>query len=278
MTVERTGATGTGAPSRTAMLVACARGWHLFGHGPSAVSADWLAWPLVGGDAEGLMAGMRAAFGDLTEPLSTWVAARSQQPEDWLAASGAEQYVILGAGLDSFAWRQDGGVRVFEVDRPATQGWKRSRLEALGIPEPPELVWVPVDFELESIDASLRRAGCGSDPTFISWLGVVHYLTLEAVRATLCALPPCSLAVSYAAPEDMWRGEACAASKTFQAMAREAGEPFVTLLTPVEFGDVLADAGFALIDEVGPEDVEDRYGLPAVAIGEERVVLATKAG
>jgi O-methyltransferase involved in polyketide biosynthesis len=135
-----------------------------------------------------------------------------------------------------------------------------------------------VDFELESIDAGLRRAGCGSDPTFISWLGVVHYLTLEAVRATLCALPPCSLAVSYAAPEDMWRGEACAASKTFQAMAREAGEPFVTLLTPVEFGDVLADAGFALIDEVGPEDVEDRYGLPAVAIGEERVVLATKAG
>jgi hypothetical protein len=75
----------------------------------------------------------------------------------------------------------------------------------------------------------------------------------------------------------MWRGEGHAASKTFQAMAREAGEPFVTLLTPVEFGDVLTDAGFALIDEVGPEDVEDRYGLPAVSIGDERVVLATKA-
>jgi methyltransferase (TIGR00027 family) len=277
ITVERTGANGTGAPSRTAMLVACARGWHLFGHGPRAVSTDWLAWPLVGGEAEASMAGMRAAFGDLTDPLSTWVAARSQQPEDWLAASGAEQYVILGAGLDSFAWRQDGGVRVFEVDRPATQAWKRSRLEALGIPEPPELVWVPVDFEVESIDAGLSRAGCGSDPTFISWLGVLHYLTLEAVRATLCALPPCSLAVSYAVPEDMWRGEAREASKTFQAMAREAGEPFVTLLTPVEFGDVLADAGFALIDEIGPEDVEDRYGLPAESIGDERVVLATKA-
>jgi methyltransferase (TIGR00027 family) len=276
-TVERTGASGTGAPSRTAMLVACARGWHLFGHGPRAVSADWLAWPLVGGEAEELMAGMRAAFGDLADPLSTWAAARSQQPEDWLAGSGAEQYVILGAGLDSFAWRQDDGVQVFEVDQPATQAWKRARLEALGIPEPPELVWVPVDFEVESIDAGLRQAGCGLEPTFISWLGVLHYLTLDAVRATLSALPPCSLAVSYVPPEDMWRGEGRAASKTFQAIAREAGEPFVTLLTPVEFGDVLTDAGFALIDEVGPEDVEDRYGLPAVSIGDERVVLATKA-
>jgi methyltransferase (TIGR00027 family) len=258
------------------MLVACARGWHLFGHGPRAVSADWLAWPLVGSDAEELMAGMRAAFGDLADPLSTWAAARSQQPEDWLAASAAEQYVILGAGLDSFAWRQDAGVQVFEVDQPATQAWKRARLEALGIPEPPELVWVPVDFEVESIDAGLRQAGCGSEPTFISWLGVLHYLTLDAVRATLSALPPCSLAVSYVPPEDMWRGEGRAASKTFQAIAREAGEPFVTLLTPVEFGDVLTDAGFALIDEVGPEDVEDRYGLPALSIGDERVVLATK--
>lgn len=275
-TVERSGASGTGAPSRTAMMVACARGWHLFDHGPRAVCADWLAWPLVGSEAEALMAGMRAAFGELTDPLSTWAAARSRQPEDWLAASIAEQYVILGAGLDSFAWRQDGGVQVFEVDLPGTQAWKRARLEALGIPEPPELVWVPVDFEVEPIDASLRRAGCGPEPTFISWLGVLHYLSLEAVRATLCALPPCSLAVSYAVPEDMWRGEGRAASQAFEAMAREAGEPFVTLLTPVEFADVLADAGFALIDEVGPEDAEDRYGLPALSIADERVVLATK--
>jgi methyltransferase (TIGR00027 family) len=276
-TVERTGTTGTGAPSRTSMLVACARGWHLFGHGPRAVSADWLAWPLVGGEAEELMAGMRASFGDLADALSTWAAARSRQPEDWLAESRAEQYIILGAGLDSFAWRQDGGVRVFEVDQPSTQAWKRSRLKTLGIPEPPQLVWVPVDFEVESIDAALQRAGCGTGPTFISWLGVLNYLSLEAVRATLRALPPCWLAVSCAVPENMWRGENREASKIFQAMARDTGEPFLTLLTPVEFADVLADAGFALVEEVGPEDIEDRYGLRAVSIADERVVLAAKA-
>ena len=92
----------------------------------------WLAWPLIGSAAEALFAGIRAAFGDVRDPVATWIAARSRIAEDWLAASEVKQYVILGAGLDSCAWRQQGGLRVFEVDQPATQAWKRARLEELG--------------------------------------------------------------------------------------------------------------------------------------------------
>ena len=222
------------------------------------------------------MAGVRAAFGDVTDQASTWIAARSRIAEDWLAASGAEQYVILGAGLDSFACRQRGGVRVFEVDQPGTQAWKRARLKALGIWQPSEPVWVPVDFEAESVAAGLDGAGLSSGPTFISWLGVLHYLSRDAIAATLGELPPCSLAVTYITPEDTWQGDIGAASKTFQVMALHAGEPLVSMLTPDAIADVLADAGFAVVEDVGPEDVEARYGVPALAIANERIALATK--
>jgi methyltransferase (TIGR00027 family) len=270
------GVSETAGPSRTAMMTAGARGWHLFSHGPRAVLVDWLAWPLIGSAAEALMAGIRAAFGDPSGQVSTWVAARSRIGEDWLAASGAEHYVILGAGLDSFAWRQQRGVRVSEVDQPTTQAWKRARLEALGIPLPPELVWVPVDFEVESVAAGFDGVGLSSGPTFISWLGVIHYLSPEAVAATLRELPPCSLAVTYITPEDTWQGDVATASKTFQAMALQAGEPLVSMLTPNEMADVLTDAGFTVVEDVGPEDVEARYGLPALSIANERIALATK--
>jgi hypothetical protein len=98
------------------------------------VLTDWLAWPLVGAEAESMTARSRAVFGDSAPLLATWVAARSRFTEDWLAGSRAVQYVILRAGLDTFAWRQTGRVRVFEVDHPATQDWKRSRLDALASP------------------------------------------------------------------------------------------------------------------------------------------------
>jgi methyltransferase (TIGR00027 family) len=237
---------------------------------------DWLAWPLVGREAEDLMAGIRGAFGEVFGSIATWVAARSRFVEDWQEASRADQYVILGAGLDSFAWRQRGVVRVFEVDHPATQAWKRSRLEALSASVPSELVWVPVDFEVESVEDGLERSGLGAGPTFISWLGVVPYLSLDAIRATLRALPPCSLAASYAPPEEMWQPEIRAASNAFREMAVAAGEPVISLFAPSEFADLLADNGFAVVEDVGPEDVEARYGVPALSIGQERIALATK--
>jgi len=259
------------------MITACGRGSHLLRYGRRAVLEDWLAWAFVGSEAEAITARMRAVFGDSAQLLATWGSARSRFAEDWLDGSGAEQYVILGAGLDSFAWRQRGNVRVFEVDHPATQAWKRDRLEALGIPAPPELVWVPVDFEVESIADGLARAGLGPETTFVSWLGVVPYLSRDAIDATLRRLPPCSLAVSYGTPEDTWPPTVRGISLSFRAIAVNAGEPPVSRFRPDEFADLLTDCRFTPVEDRGFEDVEAHYGLPALSIANERITLATKA-
>jgi hypothetical protein len=122
---------------------------------------DWLAWPLVGSEAEPMTKGLRKALGEFSVRVADRMAARTRMSEDWLASSGATEYVVLGAGLDSFAWRQPSrsGIRVIEVDHPSTQAWKRSRIDSPGIPVPSTLTWAPVDFEVESVDAGLKRAG-----------------------------------------------------------------------------------------------------------------------
>ncbi|HEX2286304.1 MAG TPA: class I SAM-dependent methyltransferase [Mycobacterium sp.] len=270
------GVSGTGAPSRTAMMAACGRVGHLFNYGADAMLSDWLAWPLIGSEAETMLAGLREAFGEVSVRLANWLAARTRISEDWLAASEAKEYVILGAGLDTFAWRQPsrGGIRVIEIDHPSTQAWKRSRIEALGVSVPSTLTWAPVDFEVESVAAGLERAGVNSDAVFVSWLGVTTYLSLAAISATLRSLPQCSIAVSYATPEQTWHGEARAISREFGAMASATGEPLISHYMPDEFAAVLADNGFDVVEDVGADEVESRYGPPALAIGDERVALA----
>ncbi|MGH7836765.1 MAG: class I SAM-dependent methyltransferase, partial [Candidatus Binataceae bacterium] len=120
------------------------------------------------------------------------VTMRSRYVEDELDQAikrGVSQYVILGAGLDSFANRRPNVVkvlRVFEVDYPATQAWKRARLQELGIALPPNLVFVPLDFEKQSLIESLRENGYRPNvPALFSWLGVTPYLTRDAIFDTL---------------------------------------------------------------------------------------------
>jgi O-methyltransferase involved in polyketide biosynthesis len=127
-----------------------------------------------------------------------------------------------------------------------------------------------------SIAEKLERAGIGSGATFVSWLGVTPYLSLDAIGATLRGLPPGSLAIPYSAPEDTWPAEVRAVSKTFGAIAVEAGEPPVSRFTPDRFASVLADRRFGVVGDVGFDDVEPRYGLPALSVGSERIALAKK--
>lgn len=260
------------------MMTAAARGWHHYQHGRNAIHHDWLGWPLVGPDAEQLMATLHGVFGDAGFLLANWIAARSRIAEDWLHDSRAQQYVVLGAGLDSFAWRAPEGMGVFEVDHPASQRWKQNRLRSMMLDPPADLTWVGVDFERESISSGLRNGGLDPDqPAFASWLGVTAYLTREAIVATITDLPASGLAMSYAPPEDEWSAEARELTEAFLPLAAALGESVIGLFSKDEIEQVLLEGGFRLVDEVRAHQVEDRFGLPAVANVEERIVLARRA-
>jgi methyltransferase (TIGR00027 family) len=267
----------TGVASTTAMMAACGRGWHLMAHGHAAALKDWLAWPFVGPAADQLMAQLMAAMGKETVgPAAAWVAIRSRIVEDWLADSPASDYVILGAGLDSYAWRQDGDRTIIEIDHPASQQWKRERLQALALDEPAAHVWAPCDFERESVADVLSGIDLGADPSFISWIAVTPYLTPAAIEATLRALPPCTLAVSYCIPEDDWTGPGAEPSRTFKAVTAQGGEALVTAYSPRSFADLLSECGFEPIDDIGPEVSLERFGVEAYSLGFERLALARK--
>jgi methyltransferase (TIGR00027 family) len=257
------------------MMAAIGRAGDLIHHGPRALLGDWLAWPFVGTDADAILASNRPVLGDLEAPFVTWLAARSRLAEDWLAASGADQYVILGAGLDSFAWRQDADVRVFEVDHPSTQAWKQARVASIGLPVPAELVWVPVDFERQRLGPALSEAGLDtSRAVFVSWLGVIPYLTRDAIIQTLQELPRCQLALGYLPPRELVDEDARQLCTTVEAIARETGEPWITSLSPAQFAAMLTEGGFTVTDDVGAHDIEGRYGRRA--LNYERMALARK--
>ena len=257
------------------MLVTAGRATHLFEHGPDALLTDWLAWPLLGADAETILTQGRAMVGDLTVPFSTWLAVRSRLCEDWTADMDAKQLVVLGAGLDSTAWRCSGDLEVFEVDHPASQAWKRARVAALGLPAALEPVWVPVDFEHERLSDGLRAAGFDERrPTFVSWLGVTPFLSRAAISATLGELPRCRLGVVYLPPVDDWADALRANLSWMPEEMAKLDEPWLSMLTPHDMRELLSESGFRVLEDVGSADVERRYGLPAISY--ERIALAEK--
>jgi methyltransferase (TIGR00027 family) len=183
---------------------------------------------------------MERAMHKVARDFRAFMAARSRYVEDRLAeavASGVTQYVVLGAGLDTFAYRNSfTSLQVFEVDFPATQAWKHEMLQAAGIELPENLTFVPLDFEHKALAAALAEAGFnGHQAAFFGWLGVVPYLTLDAFRATLrtvAALPAGSaVSLDYArAPETL----SPPGRKAFDALAGRvaaAGEPFQLFFT-----------------------------------------------
>jgi methyltransferase (TIGR00027 family) len=180
------------APSRTAFGAAAHRAAHqVLDQG--AVFGDPLALAILGPEADAVV---REAEADPTRRgLRLFIAARSHVAETALASAvldrGVRQLVILGAGLDTFAYRNPfrETLRVFEVDHPATQAWKRRRLAEASIPVPPSLTFAPVDFEREDLLARLCAHGFEPGrPSFFTWLGVVPYLTSQAVVATLAMI------------------------------------------------------------------------------------------
>lgn len=190
--------------------------------------------------------------------------------EDELAHAigrGATQYVILGAGLDTFAYRNpyaDSALRVFEVDHPATQQWKLHRLAAAQIAVPPSLTFAPVNFERQSLADGLAEANFRHDAiTFFSWLGVTPYLTSEAMNATLAlvaSMPKGSgIVFDYAVPRESlnWLGRI-----VFDRIASRvaaAGEPFRLFLDPAKLADQLKATGFESTEDLGSDEINARY-------------------
>jgi methyltransferase (TIGR00027 family) len=254
----------TGRPSRTALSSARARAVHQVADSPR-VFADPLASRIIGGAGD---APIPAGAPGMPAEVRLFMALRHRVAEDALrAAVQTRQVVILGAGLDTFAYRnRDPELRVFEVDLPATQAWKRERLAEAGIDVPDTVVFCPVDFAEQTADAGLAAAGFDRRaPAFFLLLGVAPYLTREALLDTarfVARLPaPAELVFDYnqpAAALPPHRRPALAAQA--EAMAR-MGEPWRSFFTPPEIAAELADAGFGSVADVGWRECLARYGL-----------------
>jgi methyltransferase (TIGR00027 family) len=185
---------------------------------------------------------------------------------DTALARGIAQYVILGAGLDSFAYRRPDlatTLRIFEVDHPATQQWKRTRLQVLGLPPPSNLTFVPVDFERQTLADGLRVGGYRFElPAFFSWLGVTTYLTEAAVFETLqyvASLAPGSeIVFDYHLPESLLGDESRTLLAMIKAFAAARGEPFLSLFEPSVLAARVKALGFTQVWHFGPEEANVR--------------------
>jgi methyltransferase (TIGR00027 family) len=275
----------SGRPSRTAFRVAMRRAAHQIFDRPPVLD-DPIAVPLLGAD---FAIDREREMHPVARAFRAFMAVRSRYVEDQLAAAVAEgvaQYVVLGAGLDTFALRNPySALRVFEVDFPATQEWKRALLANAAIAPPSNLTFVPLDFEHQTLAGGLADAELdASAPAFFGWLGVVPYLTLDAFRSTLAAIAGLpkgtAVAFDYAVSPDTLRP---LRRKVFDALAARvaaAGEPFKLFFTPPELNVELRSAGFQRVEQVDSDELNGRYfrgradGLELPSPGLGRMAIA----
>jgi len=257
-----------GQPSRTALGAAAHRAVHqVLEHG--SIFPDPLAVRILGADAE---AAVRDAENNPSRRfLRLFIAVRTRFAEDALAAAvarGVRQMVVLGAGLDTYAYRNafSEKLHVFEVDHPATQGWKRQRLAEVEIPIPPTLTFAPVDFERGTLADGLAVAGFDPAlPTFFTWLGVVPYLTEQAVYSTLdfiAHLPGGAHVVfDYSNPPASGPGHEkyAAAREILAARVASVGEAFRSDFETHALHAKLTTLGFREIEDLSPALIRQRY-------------------
>lgn len=251
--------------SRTAQRVAMRRAAHQLLDEPR-VFDDPLAVAIADGESE------RPPDADqpFSRSLRAFIAVRSRYAEDQLARAverGVRQYVVLGAGLDTFAYRnpfQSAGLHVFEVDHPATQEWKRERLDEVYIAVPKEMTFVAIDFERESLEDGLMKAGFDKQqPAFFSWLGVTPYLSRPAFDATIgfiAGMPSGSGVVfDYAVERSLLSPTQQLALDALAERVARAGEPFQLFFDPAELAGDLARLGFGNVKDLASDEINARY-------------------
>jgi methyltransferase (TIGR00027 family) len=277
-------------PDNTAVRTALWRALHLQLDPPPHVFEDEVGLKLVAPD-DGWM--NRPDMSPFTRPFRASILARARFVEDLVmeqVARGVGQYVILGAGLDTFSQRRPelgSKLRVFEVDQPGPQEWKRQRLIDLGLGVPPFLRLVPVDFEAgDAWWERLAESGFDSTrPAVVASTGVSMYLTNDAIMETLrqvAALAPCStLAMSFMLPIELLDPEIRPGVERAAEGARASGTPFISFFTPTEMLALARDAGFKEVQHVSADLLARRYfaaradGLRPPRNSEELLVATT---
>jgi len=277
-------------PESTAVRVALWRALHVQVDPPPHVFVDEVGMRLVAPE-DGWQ--NRPDMSPFTRPFRASIVARARFIEDLVEEQvdgGVGQYVILGAGLDTFAQRRPeiaSRLLVFEIDQPGPQAWKRKRLVELGLGIPSYLKLVPVDFEAGDTWWE-RLAASGFDskkPAIVASMGVSMYLTLDAITATLrqvAALAQGStLAMSFMLPIELTDPEVRPGLERAAAGARASGTPFISFFTPAEMLALARDAGFRKVEHVSAAMLAQRYfanrtdGLRPPNNSEELLVATT---
>lgn len=256
------------APDSTAVRVALWRALHVEADAPPHVLVDTIGLQLAAPDAGWRD---RPDMSPFTRSFRASIVARARCIEDLVterAGQGVGQYVILGAGLDTFAQRRPDlapRLRVFEIDKPSPQAWKRQRLMDLGFGIPPFLRFVPVDFEAgDAWWEQLVASGFDSrQPAVVASTGVSMYLTIEAVTATLRQVatlaPGSTFVMSFLLPVELADPEARPGIERAIAGARASGTPFISFFTPADMLIRAREAGFKEVQHISAAELGQRY-------------------
>jgi methyltransferase (TIGR00027 family) len=261
-------------PSRTAVATATHRAAHYIFDGAPKILADPFARSLAGFSTDEEVRTALDAFG-FPDPsrLRTVFTVRSRYAEDQLGGAiqrGICQYIILGAGLDSFAYRRPDlmqALHVYEVDHPATQSWKCARVKELGIKSPRTLRHIPIDFEHETLTRGLAAGGVNCNAkAFFSCLGVTQYLTRDVVLNTLreiasATAPGSELVVQFIVPVATLSREEGNLVTAAAARAASMGEPWLSFFAPDDLETNMTQIGFDQIEHFGSEEATEQYLL-----------------
>jgi methyltransferase (TIGR00027 family) len=254
-------------PSRTALMIARQRAAHqLLDHG--SILNDPFAMKILGEEEKDVLQFATkhpvASIGRLI------TAARSRIAEDALSRAvekGVRQIVILGAGLDTFALRNPHSaqpITIYEVDHPATQAWKLERLADARIAIPPWLFLVPVDFERDDVAEKLVVAGFQQNsPAFFTWLGVVPYLTEDAIGRTLdyiSSIENSEVVFDYLEPAEAFSEELRQIEKARAEQLEKIGERSDTRFEPAAIAAILRSRGFSAVEDIDFHEIASRFG------------------
>jgi methyltransferase (TIGR00027 family) len=256
-------------PKPSALRVAIIRAAHQLLDVP-LVFEDSLALRVLGNEeAERLRRDLLRYNAPALLSLRASLVVRSRLAEDeWAQARGCgvRQYVILGAGLDTYAYRHlaDDDSRIYEVDLPSMQRWKRGRLRMAGIEEPASLTFVSTDFESSTLADALANAGFSrSEPAFFSWLGVTMYLEETAFLSTMRFIgslaPGSGVAFDYAVSPELLSAKERTGREIFASRAAEFGEPWKLFFEPCYLAQTLRSLGFNEVQDFGSDDLQQRY-------------------